>query len=54
MTYRTDVIYREAYAMGGDFGYLHFMSPDGVGRIFFDSVEEAKKQTGLTRVVDLI
>jgi hypothetical protein len=46
----TDRIYAEPE---GD-GWLYFTSPDGVGRIFFDTVEEAKEQTGLTSVVHLI
>ena len=54
MNYRTDVIYLEEYPVGSGHGELYFTSPDGVGRVFFDSLEEAKEQTGLTRVVTLI
>jgi len=39
----TDTIYVE--------GDLIFFTPDGVGKIFFDSIEEAKSQTGIERVV---
>lgn len=28
-----------------------FFSPDSIGRIFFDSLEEAKAETGLTKVI---
>jgi hypothetical protein len=30
-----------------------FFTPDGEGRIWFKSVEEAKEETGLTKVVHL-
>lgn len=54
MNYRTDVIYAEGYSVGSATQWLYFTSPDGVGRIFFDTVEEANKQTGLTSVIHLI
>ena len=50
MNYRTNVIYAEL-----DEGqWLYFHSPDGVGRIYHDTLEEAKEQTGLVSVVHLI
>lgn len=56
MNYRTDVIYCEfnVTPITGHEYWLYFTSPDGVGRIFFDTVEEAKDQTGLKSVVHLI
>jgi hypothetical protein len=48
----TDRIYAEFDAQH-DY-WLYFTSPDGTGRIFFDTVEEAQEQTGLTSVVHLI
>lgn len=30
-----------------------FFSPDGIGRIWFDTLEEAKSETGLTKVNSL-
>lgn len=30
-----------------------FVSPDGRGRVFYDSVEEAKDETGATKVIHL-
>jgi hypothetical protein len=52
----TDRIYAEldVHAVTGEEHWLYFTSPDGVGRIFFDTVEEAHEQTGLTSVVHLI
>lgn len=41
----TDTIYVE--------GSLIFFTPDGVGKVFFDSIEEAKDQTGIDRVVSV-
>lgn len=31
-----------------------FFTPDGLGRIWFDTVEEARQQTGITKVVHLM
>lgn len=30
-----------------------FFSPDGEGRVFFDTVEEAREESGLTRTLRL-
>lgn len=56
MTYRTDVIYCELDldTRTGAATWLYFMSPDGVGRIFFKTKHEAMSETGLTSVVHLI
>jgi hypothetical protein len=31
-----------------------FFTPDGVGRIWFDTVDAAKNETGITKVVHLM
>lgn len=56
MNYRTNVIYAEldVHAVTGEEHWLYFHSPDGVGRIYHDTVKEAKEQTGLVSVVHLI
>ena len=55
MDYRTDVIYCEQDVQpAGYTTWLYFTSPDGVGRIFFDSLAKAKEETGLQSVVHLI
>jgi len=46
MHYRTDVIYLD---QSGD-PWLYFISPDGTGRIFFDTWKEAHEQTGLVNI----
>lgn len=30
-----------------------YFSPDGIGRIWFDSLEQAKDETGLDKVIEL-
>lgn len=30
-----------------------YFSPDGIGRIWFDSLDEAKDETGLDKVIEL-
>lgn len=50
MNYRTDVIYCEQDGRV----WLYFHSPDGVGRIYHDTLAEAKEQTGLVSVMHLI
>ena len=56
MTYRTDAIYVEVdvHSITGETNWLFFHSPDGTGRIYHDTLEEAKDQTGLTKVIHLI
>lgn len=47
--YNTEAIY--STNNGG--GYSYFFSPDGIGRVWFESLEEAKDQTGLEKVIVL-
>ena len=54
MNYRTDVIYCEQYEADGYTHWQYFTSPDGVGRIFFKCLSDAKEETGLVSVVHLI
>lgn len=42
----TDIIYIQPDGMV-------FFSPDGEGRVWYDSVEEAKEATGITRTLRL-
>lgn len=35
-------------------GQAVFVSPDGEGRVWYDTVNEAKSETGLTKVVYLL
>ena len=55
MTYRTDVIYAVPdmdWLTGGvAWDYEYFHSPDGIKRIYYNSLEEAKKETGLNEVI---
>jgi hypothetical protein len=44
MDYRTDVIYHWVSPDGDD--EMYFFSPDGVGRVFFDTLSEAKEAIG--------
>lgn len=45
-TQRTGVIYVTPRAEGGDTMSV-FFTPDGRGRIWFDSVEKAQRETGI-------
>jgi len=46
----TDRIY--TYEENGQ--WFYFFSPDGVGRIWYDTLAETKEQSGLTSVVHLM
>lgn len=50
---KTDVIYVTPGAEQGAEG-LVFFSPDGKGRVWYDTVNEAKEETGLTKVIYLL
>ena len=43
---RTDVIYVEAETV--------YFSPDGIGRIYFEDLKEAKDETGINRIVVVV
>jgi hypothetical protein len=47
--YGTNAIYIAAH--GDDDGEDYFFSPDGIGKVYFDTLEEAKEETGLTKTV---
>jgi hypothetical protein len=50
---KVDVIYTTPGYEQGDEESV-FFTPDGEGRIWFNTVDEAKKQTGITKVVHLM
>lgn len=55
MTHRTDVIYAvpdiDWLTGRAAWDYEYFHSPDGVEWVYYNSLEEAKKATGLTEVI---
>lgn len=51
MDYRTDVIYHWVSPDGDD--EMYFYSPDGEGRVFFDSLKEAKENSGITSIINI-
>lgn len=56
MNWRTNTIYCEldVNAITGDTNWLYFHSPDGEGRIYHDTLDIAKEETGISSVVHLI
>jgi hypothetical protein len=52
-TQQVDTIYVTPGAENGEPESV-FFTPDGVGRIWFDTVDEAKNETGITKIVYLM
>ena len=56
--YAPDIIYAEGdmdWLIGkAAWDYVYFTSPDGIGKIYYSSLEDAKQKTGLTTIGYLV